>query len=109
MKIFTSDPGVILIGKQYLRVGVLFFFAYIFLNISVSTLQGIRKPMYAIFVGVYRQFLLPLPLFLLFAVYMGMGTNGIWWGIFFANWSAAIFTFFYTRRKLKQIQVPKVN
>jgi Na+-driven multidrug efflux pump len=105
MKIFTSDPGVILIGKQYLRVGVLFFFAYIFLNISVSTLQGIRKPMYAIFVGAYRQFLLPLPLFLLFAIHMDMGTNGIWFGIFFANWSAAVFTFFYTRRKLQKLQV----
>ena len=109
MKIFTSDPGVILIGTQYLRVGILFFFAYIFLNISVSTLQGIRKPMYAIFVGAYRQFLLPLPLFILLAEHMGMGIKGIWWGIFFANWSAAIFTFFYTYRKLKQIQEPKLN
>ncbi|MEI6275632.1 MAG: MATE family efflux transporter [Prolixibacteraceae bacterium] len=107
MKIFSSDPQVVLIGKQYLNIGVLFFFAYVFLNISVSTLQGIRKPLYAIFVGVYRQFLLPLPLFLLFAVQMGMGTKGIWWGVFFANWSAAIFTFFYTRRKLQKLQAAK--
>lgn len=105
MRIFTSDPKVILIGKEYLGVAVLFFCAYIFLNISVSTLQGIKKPMYAIFVGTYRQFLLPLPLFLLLSVHLGWGTKGIWWGIFFANWSAAIFTFFYTRRKLKSIQV----
>lgn len=101
MEIFTTDPNVILIGKEYLKVATLFFFAYIFLNISVSTLQGIKKPMYAIFVGTYRQFLLPLPLFMLLAVYLDWGTKGIWWGIFFANWSAAIFTFFYTRRKLQ--------
>lgn len=105
MKIFTSDRQVILIGKEYLHVAVLFFFAYIFLNISVSTLQGIKKPFYAIFVGAYRQFLLPLPLFLLLSVHLGWGTKGIWWGIFFANWSAAIFTFFYTRRKLQHIQL----
>jgi len=49
----------------------LFFCAYIFLNISVSTLQGIKKPMYAIFVGTYRQFLMPLPLFLLLSVHLG--------------------------------------
>ena len=109
MKIFTSDPNVILIGKEYLKVATLFFCAYIFLNISVSTLQGIKQPMYAIFVGTYRQFLMPLPLFMLLAVYLGWGTMGIWWGIFFANWSAAIFTFFYTRRKLQELQVPKVN
>lgn len=103
LKVFTSDPKVILIGKEYLGVGVLFFFAYIFLNVSVSTLQGIKKPMYAIFVGTYRQFLLPLPLFLLLSVYLDWGTKGIWWGIFIANWSAAIFTFFYTRRKLQRL------
>lgn len=105
MKIFTSDPKVILIGKEYLSVAVLFFCAYVFLNISVSTLQGIKKPMYAIFVGTYRQFVLPLPLFLLLSVHLSWGTKGIWWGIFFANWSAAIFTFFYTRRKLRGIQL----
>jgi putative MATE family efflux protein len=104
LKIFSSDPQVILIGKEYLGVATLFFFAYIFLNISVSTLQGIKKPMYAIFVGTYRQFLLPLPLFLLLSIHLGWGTKGIWWGIFFANWSAAIFTFFYTRNRLKKLK-----
>lgn len=104
MTIFTSDPQVINIGKEYLGIAILFYFAYIFLNVSVSTLQGIRKPMYAIFVGTYRQFLLPLPLFILLSVYLGWGTKGIWWGIFFANWSAAIFTFFYTRRKLQVLK-----
>jgi putative MATE family efflux protein len=106
MKIFTSDPKVIYIGKEYLGIGVLFFCAYIFLNISVSTLQGIKKPMYAIFVGTYRQFLMPLPLFMILAVHYGWGTKGIWWGIFIANWSAAIFTYFYTRNKLQKLQVP---
>lgn len=105
IKIFTSDPTVVMIGKEYLHVAILFFFAYIFLNISVSTLQGIKRPMYAIFVGTYRQFLVPLPLFLLLAIYLDWGTKGIWWGIFFANWSAAVFTFFYTRRKLQKLLV----
>jgi putative MATE family efflux protein len=100
MAAFTKDTQVIEIGAEYLRVAILFFFAYIFLNISVSTLQGMKKPFYAIFVGAYRQFLIPLPLFYLFAVYLDWGTKGIWWGIFFANWSAAIFTYFYTRRQI---------
>jgi putative MATE family efflux protein len=97
---FTADLKVIDIGAEYLHIAVLFFFAYVFLNISVSTLQGMKKPLYAIFVGTYRQFLMPLPLFLLFAIYLEWGTKGIWWGIFAANWSAAIFTFFYTRHQI---------
>ena len=100
MSAFTKDAQVVEIGTEYLHIAVLFFLAYVFLNISVSTLQGMKKPFYAIFVGAYRQFLIPLPLFYLFAVYLGWGTKGIWWGIFFANWSAAIFTYFYTRRQI---------
>ena len=100
---FTADVQVIEIGVEYLRIASLFFFAYIFLNMSVSTLQGMKKPLYAIFVGVYRQILMPLPLFLLLAIYLEWGTRGIWWGIFAVNWSAAIFTFFYTRNQIKRV------
>ena len=106
MKLFTSDIQVVEIGKEYLQVAVLFFCAYIFLNVSVSTLQGIKRPLYAIFVGTYRQFLVPLPLFIFLSIYLGWGTKGIWWGIFMANWSAAIFTFFYTRFRLKKLLFP---
>jgi Na+-driven multidrug efflux pump len=100
---FTADQRVVDIGAEYLHVAVLFFFAYVFLNISVSTLQGMKKPFYAIFVGAYRQFLIPLPMFLFLAIYLQLGTKGIWWGIFAANWSAAIFTFFYTRRQIMNL------
>lgn len=103
MHAFTADIHVIGIGAEYLKIAALFFFAYVFLNISVATLQGLKKPMYAIFVGTYRQFLIPLPLFLFLAIYLGWGTKGIWWGIFIANWSAAIFTFFYTRHQIKKL------
>ena len=103
---FTADQQVIDIGVEYLHVAVLFFFAYVFLNISVSTLQGMKKPFYAIFVGAYRQFLIPLPMFLFLAIYLQWGTKGIWWGIFAANWSAAIFTFFYTRRQIMKLLRP---
>jgi len=100
---FTTDLKVIEIGAEYLHIAVLFFYAYVFLNISVSTLQGMKKPLYAIFVGAYRQFVVPLPLFLFLAIYLQWGTKGIWWGIFIANWSAAIFTFFYTRRQIMKV------
>ena len=103
MLAFTNDIQVITIGVEYLHIAVLFFFAYIFLNISVSTLQGMKRPFYAIFVGAYRQFLIPLPLFIFLALYLGWGTKGIWWGVFIANWSASIFTFFYTRRQIMNL------
>ena len=107
MQAFTSDIHVIEIGIEYLHIAALFFFAYIFLNMSVSTLQGMKKPMYAIFVGVYRQILMPLPLFLFLAIFLHWGTKGIWWGIFLVNWSAGIFTFFYTRKQIRRVLLPR--
>jgi len=106
MQAFTSDIQVIEIGIEYLHIAALFFFAYILLNMSVSTLQGMKKPLYAIFVGVYRQILMPLPLFLFLAIFLHWGTKGIWWGIFLVNWSAGIFTFFYTRKQIRKILIP---
>ena len=102
MGAFTADQKVIEIGIEYLHVAVLFFSAYILLNISISTLQGMKKPIYAIIVGAYRQIIMPLPLFLFLAIYLNWGTKGIWWGIFMVNWSAAIFTFFYTRKQIRK-------
>ena len=107
MQAFTADIQVIEIGIEYLHIAALFFFAYIFLNMSVSTLQGMKKPIYAIYVGVYRQILMPLPLFLFLAIYLNWGTKGIWWGIFLVNWSAAIFTFFYTRLQIRKVLLPE--
>ena len=106
MQAFTSDIQVIEIGIEYLHIAALFFFAYILLNMSVSTLQGMKKPLYAIFVGFYRQILMPLPLFLFLAIFLHWGTKGIWWGIFLVNWSAGIFTFFYTRKQIRKILIP---
>jgi Na+-driven multidrug efflux pump len=109
MQAFTADVPVIEIGIEYLHIAALFFFAYVFLNMSVSTLQGMKKPMYAIFVGSYRQFVMPLPVFLLLSVYLGWGTKGIWWGIFLVNWSAAIFTFYYTRRQIQKVLITRIS
>ncbi len=107
MGAFTADQKVIEIGIEYLHVAVLFFSAYILLNISISTLQGMKKPIYAIIVGAYRQIIMPLPLFLFLAIYLNWGTKGIWWGIFMVNWSAAIFTFFYTRKQIQKTLLVK--
>jgi len=100
---FTDDTEVIRTGVEYLHVGAFYFLSYILLNISVSTLQGMKKPMYAIWIGLYRRLIVPLPLFYFLAVTLNWGTKGIWWSLFIVNWSAAIYTFFYTRKKIRKV------
>ncbi|WP_319371230.1 MATE family efflux transporter [uncultured Ilyobacter sp.] len=106
LQIFTRNSEIIKYGMSYFRVEVLVFNSYIFLNISVSILQGLKRPKFAIVIGLYRQFIMPLLLFPIFTRMTGSVT-GIWWGIFTINWSAAIIAVFYVNFVYKKILLSK--
>jgi putative MATE family efflux protein len=106
LKIFTRNSEIIKYGMSYFRVEVLVFNSYIFLNISVSILQGLKRPKFAIVIGLYRQFLMPILLFPVFTRMTGSIT-GIWWGIFTINWSASIIAVFYVNSVYKKILLSK--
>jgi Na+-driven multidrug efflux pump len=68
----------------------------------VAALQGIRKPMFALWIGLWRQIVAPAAVFWLLTRLLGVGLTGIWWGIFGINWSAAAVAWLYARRQLKK-------
>ncbi|MEX2443935.1 MAG: MATE family efflux transporter [Alkalispirochaeta sp.] len=90
MRQFTQDATVIGIGRTYLYVEGLVYYAYVMLFGSVSFLQGMKRPMPAIWIGIYRQLLAPAAVFYLLAEVFAWGLLGIWWGIFAVTWSAAL-------------------
>lgn len=92
---FTKDAGVIAIGTNYLAIASLISVAYALLFISVSALQGIKRPMYAVWIGLYRQILAPIAIFYFLVKIFHLGIGGVWWGIFGITWSAAIVTVLY--------------
>ncbi|MEE2991575.1 MAG: MATE family efflux transporter [Gemmatimonadota bacterium] len=98
--LFTADEAVIGPGIQYLRISALVFFAYVVLFTTVALLQGLKKPMYAIWIGVFRQIVAPVPVFWLLSVALQWELLGIWWGVFFIVWSSALFTLWYGKRVL---------
>lgn len=104
MGFFTVDKQVIRIGTDYLKIAAITLCSYVILFQTVFMLQGLKRPMYAIFIGVYRQILAPCLVFYLLAFILDWKLFGIWWGIFFVTWSAAIVTWIYGRWTLKQIQ-----
>ncbi|MBT6849555.1 MAG: MATE family efflux transporter [Opitutae bacterium] len=103
MTFFTDDPVVVGHGVDYLRIAAITLCSYVVLFQTVSLLQGLKRPLYAIIIGVYRQVLAPCLVFYLLAFYYGFQETGIWWGIFLVTWSAAIITFFYGRHTLNRI------
>lgn len=99
--LFNSDPNVIAAGTIYLRIEVFAFPTYTILNSITSVLQGIKKPIFAVYIGLYRQILLPVILFYLLGNIFHLGIQGVWWGIVLINWSAVVIAFFYSRRQMK--------
>ena len=88
MRVFTADKSVLEIGTFYLRISAFIYWAYIILFVSVAALQGLKRPLYAIWIGLYRQILAPAVVFYALASLLSMGLRGIWWGIFLVTWSA---------------------
>ncbi len=100
MSIFTGDPEVVAIGRQYLYIAGLIYYAYVILFSSVSLMQGMKRPMPALWIGLYRQLLAPVAVFYLFSEVFGWGLLGIWWGILVVTWSAALVALWLARRDI---------
>ena len=97
MQLFTEDEAVLGIGAFYLKISAFIYWAYIILFVAVAALQGLKRPSYAIWIGLYRQIVAPAIVFYALATLLGMGLTGIWWGIFAVTWSATIITLIYVR------------
>ena len=103
MAFFTQDQQVITIGTDYLKIAAITLCSYVILFQTVFMLQGLKRPMYAIWIGLYRQIIAPCLVFYLLAFVLNWKLFGIWWGIFIVTWSAAIVTWLYGRWTLNRI------
>ena len=105
MDVFTDDQEVIDRGSEYLGIASVTLCSYVILFQTVFLLQGLKKPSFAIWIGLYRQIISPLLVFHLLAVALGWGLWGIWWGITLITWSAALMTLGYGRWVLNKTRV----
>lgn len=108
MAFFTGDQSVIAAGLRYLRIEAFVFPAYVLLYICISSMQGIKRPLIGLWIGLYRQIAGPFLLFHLLATVLGWGIMGIWWGIFMVTWSAAAFVVVYVTWILKKLEEDKL-
>jgi putative MATE family efflux protein len=102
MKLFTSDVEVIQRGVDYLGIAMITLCAYVVLFQTVFMLQGLKQPMFGLWIGLYRQVVAPIIVFNSLAFAMGWGLWGIWWGIFCVTWSAALITLYFGIRALRK-------
>ena len=81
MAIFSDDPEVIRIGAQYLRVDGFILPVYLVLFAMNSLLQALQKPIWTLWIGIFRQAIGVLLFVWLFVRVFNMGTLGVWLGI----------------------------
>lgn len=108
MAFFTGDQNVIAAGLRYLRIEAFVFPAYVLLYICISSMQGIKRPLIGLWIGLYRQIAGPFLLFHLLATVLGWGIMGIWWGIFMVTWSAAVIVVVYVTWILRKLEEDKL-
>lgn len=103
MRFFTADATVISHGRDYLGIAAITLAAYPILFITVFMLQGMKRPAYGLWMGLYRQIAAPMLVFNLLAFTFAGGTWGVWWGISLVNWSAALFALWWGARSLRRM------
>jgi putative MATE family efflux protein len=81
MRSFTPDPAVIDIGVSYLRVDGFILPIYMMLFAINSFLQALKKPIWTLIIGIYRQAFGVAFFSYLFAFVFGFGVIGVWFGI----------------------------
>ena len=99
MRMFSQDPIVIGHGRNYLLTSSLTLAAYPILFVTVFAMQGIKRPAYGLWMGIYRQLVAPVIVFHTLAFTLGWGLWGVWWGICIVTWSAALFALGWGWRK----------
>ena len=106
--LFNADPVVIQEGANYLRIEGLAIYTYSMIGIASSVMQAIKKPYYALIIGVLRQ-LTPIFVFFFLGNVLQLGTSGIWWGIVLVNYIAAFLAWYVVYRLLNHLSPFKMS
>ncbi|HRV62480.1 MAG: MATE family efflux transporter [Rhodobacteraceae bacterium] len=79
--VFTDDPRVIEIGTGYLHVDVMLLPLYLMLIAANALLQALRRPLWTLWIGIYRQAVALAVFAWFFSTVLGLGLWGVWLGL----------------------------
>ena len=81
MRLFTSDADVIRIGVSYLRVDGFILPIYMMLFAINSFLQALKRPIWTLWIGIYRQSFGVAFFSWVYVYLLDFGVIGVWFGI----------------------------
>ena len=102
MRFFTDDPDVIRVGASYLKVDSFLFPVYMMLFSINSLLQGLKKPIWVLWISIYRQGFGVAAFVWLFIAVLNFDVWGVWLGIGMAVTSGWVIAMIVARRVTAQ-------
>ena len=103
MRIFTSDVDVIQIGVSYLRIDGFILPIYMMLFAINSFLQALKKPIWTLWIGIYRQSFGVAFFSWIFVYLLDFGVVGVWLGIATSVLTGLILSLIITRHVANQL------
>ena len=103
--LFTDDPEVIRLGKEYVRIVTFIQWAYVAGFIYIGCLQALKRPMYGFVESVIRKIVLPMLVFYIVVSLMGVSLTSFWWCMVAINSVMAIITIVYVKSILRKLHI----
>lgn len=95
--LFTDDPEVIRVGRDYLRVGSFMLYVYLIHFSITSFLQAAKRPIWSLWISLYRQAFGVAFFVWLYVGWGGMSEIGVWFGTSTAAATGAIMALLVAR------------
>ncbi|MBN1971080.1 MAG: MATE family efflux transporter [Candidatus Delongbacteria bacterium] len=108
VSLFSESPEVIKHGVAYLYIDTIAFFAYVMLFLNVAFLQGLKKPVYSLYIGLIRQIILPIIILFPVVYIYKCGLYSIYWSFIVITWISAILIYLIARKHLCKLLEGKI-
>lgn len=104
--IFTTDPEVLNIGAEWLRILSYAYFIYGWWMVSVQAFNGAGDTNTPTKINIVFFWVIQIPLSYLMAITFDWGYSGVFWGTFISETSVGLFTLWlFTKGKWKTVSV----
>lgn len=101
MSLFSDDPEVVRVGSSYLRVDAFLFPVYMMLFSINSFLQALKKPIWTLWISIYRQGFGVAFFIWIFIGVLDFSVWGVWLGIAVSVTSGLAVSLFVANRVAK--------
>ncbi|MCK9220108.1 MAG: MATE family efflux transporter [Bacteroidales bacterium] len=98
MRMFTNDPVVIAIGREYLVIVGAFYLLFALMFVIVGVLRGAGDTLIPMFISLISLWLIRIPVAYVLSMNTSLGIQGIWWAVPI-GWSSGLILYYLYYRK----------